>query len=105
MSVNVYDKQGNDHKLVNEADLSNVTLFINPSGNDYIDADNMRSTGIYRIYSTDTNLPVSNPNGLMLVFFHASSTFVQLFVSFSGETYIRCCWYGTFSTWKKLNNS
>lgn len=102
---NVYNKDGNQVNLVEEKDLDPIKAFINPD--DYNesagDANKYIKTGIYRIYSTDKNLPISNPNGIMLCVERSSNVAAQLFINFNGETYARVIWYGTWNNWVKLS--
>lgn len=101
---NVYKKDGNQVNLVEENDLNSIKAFINPDGNSTSEnVDEYRKTGIYRIYSTNLNLPISNPNGIMLCLEYISSVTAQLFINFSGETYVRVLWYGNWQNWTKLS--
>lgn len=101
---NVYKKDGNQVNIVEENDLDSIKVFINPD--DYStsnNADEYRKTGIYRIFSSNLNLPISNPNGIMLCLEYASNVAAQLFINFDGQTYTRVLWYGTWNNWVKLS--
>ena len=100
----VYKKDGNQVNIVEEDDLDPIKRFINPDGySDSGDANEYIHTGIYRIFSTDKNIPITNPNGVMFCVEYYSGVTAQLFINFSGETYVRVLWYGNWQNWTKLS--
>lgn len=103
--MEVYDKSGNKVILTEEKDLDTIKRLINPDGySDSGDANAYKDTGIYRIFDTDNNIPISNPNGILIVFKYHNSVSAQLFMNFSGETFVRVLWYGTWHNWIRLSN-
>lgn len=103
--MKVYDKSGNEIDLTVKNDISSIQNIITPVTEVPTSLNDMQTTGIFRIYSTNTKAPINNANGLLFVFALLNAgTFEQLYVHYNGDTYMRMKWYGGFSAWVKLNN-
>lgn len=58
-----------------------------------IDANTIRSSGLYRIIGngTETNFPMS-ANGFLIVSQFSEYYVIQKYVNYNGITYLRTCW-------------
>ena len=100
----VYNKDGNQVNFVEENDLDSIKIFINPIGNSASsDANKYINTGIYRIFDIDKNIPITNPNGILLVFSPYIEIYkVQIYANHEGSAWLRIYW-DRWYTWKQLN--
>lgn len=70
----------------------------------YSDMNLFAISGIYRIANNVvSNMPADlEGNGILLVFDVGNTVFIQIYVNFDAASYIRMCWYGTWSVWRTV---
>lgn len=104
----------NDEKLSSQSityngDTLNNILYYTMAykGKADINADNNKTTGFYIVPETASasNYPLSNGNGLLIVFKVSNNEVIyQIFSSYDGRSYVRMIWYENKGSWKLVTS-
>lgn len=103
--MQVYRKNGNAIDLLTSGEVAAIGNMIVPKRIENASCNEVTSTGVYLLSEGQvTDSPEATSNGILLVFATYMDSFaIQIYVSYSGTSWIRTYW-DRWYTWRTISN-